>query len=232
MGLRHAADRERVLEVARGAAAPQAAAAISSRRRAEAATSPACGRIRAAASWITERFAPKASKLERGRDQHALGEVGGVDQHERAAAHRHAVRADQRQRLLGLERDRLEPAPARSACAPGQRLAAELGVAAADQHLADVGHLREVALPDRADHADDRVHAGVERGDEQLDQLAAHADAGLRHPVRARQHHRAHDVGRERPPVARRSDRRPWRTRSGRSPRSGCGDARASRVRC
>ncbi len=45
------------------------------------------------------------------------------------------------------------------------------------------------------------MHAGVERSHQQLNELAPHTDARLGHPVRAREHHRAHDVGFERVPV-------------------------------
>ena len=71
----------------------------------------------------------------------------------------------------------------------------------ADQNLADVGHLREVALPDRADLPDDRVDVPVQDVDEKLRQLAPHADAGLGHAVDTGHHHRPHDVTRQGPAV-------------------------------
>ncbi len=89
----------------------------------------------------------------------------------------------------------------RSACGPREGLAFVLGPAAADQHFADIGHLGQIALADRADHPHDRVHVGVQQRDEQLDQFAPDAHPGLEHPVDARDHHRPHDIARQRATV-------------------------------
>ena len=152
-------------------------------------------------------------------------------QHERAASERHAVRADERERLLRRQLDRRKPGPPERFVARHQ-LAADLGAADPDQHLADVGHLREVALADRPDRANDGLHARVEGIHEQLDQLAADAHAGFGHAVRARHHHRPHHLARQQPAVGRGLVGHGREGEARRAGRRGSGSGRRSRARC
>ena len=132
----------------------------------------------------------------RGRE-HALG----VAERERARAG-HEVRAvDQRQALLGLERDRLEPGLAQRLGA-GQPAAADLGLALADQHERRMGERRQVARgADGAAARHDRRHAAREQLAHELHQLDAHARVAAREAGGQQQQHGAHDLASSGSPV-------------------------------
>ena len=200
MGLRHAADRQRVLEVARRAGTPQRAVLEQVAQPRHRGRLPAVGPHPRGRRMDHRQVGRERLEAQRGRDLHALDQVGGVDEHERAAAHRHAVGADQPQRLLGPERDRLEPGAA-SASSPG---------AVSPSYSAQprpISTLPMSAISDRSPWPTEPTirtigwTPGVEQRHQQLDQLAAHTDAGLEHPVDARDHHRPDDVGGQRAAV-------------------------------
>ena len=84
----------------------------------------------------------------------------------------HELRAvDQRQALLRLQPDRLEPG-ARERLAARQPLAVEPRLALADERQREVRERREVAgRADRAARRDDREHAALEQREQELDGL-------------------------------------------------------------
>ena len=202
VGLRDAAERQRVLQVARARLGPQAAAGEQigePHRRGELAGMGA----RAGHGGVQDRqVRAEALERQRRRDLEVREQLGDVVQHERPAADRDAVEADERKRLLRREADRPQAGELEG---PGAvvDLAAELRAPAPDEDLADVGHLVDVGLADRPELAHDRVHAVVEQVDERLQQLGAHADARGAHGVRPRDHHRPHHVLGQLAPVGR-----------------------------
>ena len=195
-----------------------------SRRRAIAVTTPLWGRARAAAGWMTERLAANASKL-------SAAAICMLSMRSAAST------STSEPRPIVTPLELISPSaslgPSTIGSRPGARqrpfaregLALELRPAAPDQDLADVGHLRQVALAHGADHPDDRVDSVVEQLDERLDELAPDADARLEHAVDARHDHRAHDVGGQRAAVEGDLVGDGGKRERARSRRAGCGGA-------
>ena len=156
----------------------------STRSRAIAVCRPPWGRARASAGWITDRFARNASML-------SAAEIC-IDSSRSAPSIR---TSEPRPIVTPLEA--ISPSaslgPSDNGSSPARSSASSPRITSPSYsaqprpitHLADVGHLRQVALADRADHPHDRVHAGVQQRHQQLDQLAGDADARLQHPVDA-----------------------------------------------
>jgi hypothetical protein len=104
---------------------------------------------------------PERLQGERRRHVEGVEEVGHVGEDERSVAHRHAVGADEREPLLGLQAYGLE---ARRPKGLGSRHPASpvLGLAAADEDLSYLSHLGEVGLADGSSPPDDGVDPGVQ----------------------------------------------------------------------
>ena len=98
---------------------------------------------------------------------------------------------DERQALLRLEHDGLEPGAA-SACAGRHAPALEDALALADERERQVGERGEIAArADRALRRDERVDAAVEQRDQALERLEPDAGVALGEHVGAQQHQRA-----------------------------------------
>ena len=136
------AERERILQVARGARLPQVRAGSSSRmralRRAMPGIRPGQGDRRVEGRGVGREGLP----VERGGDRERVEQAHGVGQRERRQARAEGVVVDQRDALLG-----------------GQ------GHVAADA-VGEVGQRAEIALARRAEQAHARRLAGVEGVDD------------------------------------------------------------------
>jgi hypothetical protein len=194
VGLRDAPEGERVLQVSRGPGPPQITPGEELpqpvRRPRLARVGPHPGRL-----GVHRREVP-AERLhrERGRDVEGVQQPGHVRQDERAVPHRHAVGANKREPLLGLEPHRFETRH-RKRLVARHPAPAVVGLAAPDEDLSDLGHLGEVGLPNRPPESHHRVHPGVQGVGEGPHELRPYPHAALRHPVGARDHHRPHDLG-------------------------------------
>ena len=123
-------------------------------------------------------------------DAHRRGDVGRAHQHveigERQHQHaEHAVGAvDQRQPLLGPQRDRCDSGS-------GHRLSA---LALADQRQGDVRQRSQIAAgAERSVLVNRGDDAGVEQGEDRVDDDLAHTREPHRQGARPQQHHRPHD---------------------------------------
>ena len=153
---------------------------------------------------LVERHGRALERLQRQRQRHDRDvEQAPRIAHRQPAGRRHEVRAvDERQPLLGLERDGLQ-ARAGQRGGPVQALAVELRLALADEHERDVRQRSEVTRgSDRALGGHHRDDAALEHPQQQLDDLLAHP--GVPAPQRRRQQreHPAHDLARQRRPGA------------------------------
>ena len=138
---------------------------------------PGCGRTRVQA--LVERDGRALERLERQRRRRRRPRRAAAARRARASAagRRHQVRAvDEREALLGLERDRREAGARRAPRRRAARSPSTSRLALADEHERDVRQRREVAR--RADRALGRHHghdAALEHRQQQLDDLLAHA---------------------------------------------------------
>jgi hypothetical protein len=172
-----------------------------------------CDSITAEPSSSRTTFAAEASWPRRGRsrctcgrklvlepcEREGAGDVGdlretpGPDEAERADRGHELRAVDQRQALLRLELERLQPG-ARERLRPGEALALHPRLSLADEGQREVRERSEVAA--RADGAaarDVRQDTLVQAAEQELDRLYARARVALGERVRAEQHRRAHD---------------------------------------
>ena len=190
----------------------------------------------------------RPQRLELGRERrprpaHGLDrlrrrQVGQLPQpvraaHDERADRRHELRAvDEREALLRGELERRQ-AGLRQRVGPCQRLAADAGLALADEDEREVREGGKIAArAQRSARGDDGQHAGREHVDEELHQLAAHAGCALGERVRAQQRS---PPARPRPGTARRRRRRGCARGSAgarRPARRRCERRRAARTRC
>ncbi len=147
-----------------------------------------------------ERVERAAQRVHR----HRRGDVGGARQPrggehgERQHRRARLCAVDQREALLGRERDRRQTG-ARERVGAGQVRPQVLGLALADQHQREVRERRQVAArADRAARRHARVHPRVEQGDQRVERPRPDAGKALGEHVRAKRHQRAHDRRRQR----------------------------------
>jgi hypothetical protein len=194
VGLGHAPEGERVLQVARRAWTPQVATfeqlpqPVSRPRLARVGPHP--GRL----GVDGRKVRPVGFQGERRGNVEGVEKVGHVGEDQRAVTHRDPVGAYERETLLRFQVHGLESRRPQGLRA-GQPAILVVGLSTSDQDLPDLRHLGQVGLSHGAPGANNGMDPGVQGVEESLDELGPHPHAALGHAVRPRGHHRAHDAG-------------------------------------